>query len=574
MVCEIRRVPLAPDTAHGDISTLLARGEAALHTHHLPDAATAFKHVLARAPDNIVALAGHAEALLRSGDFSKALSLAKRARQLAPDELRPVFVLAPAAICVRDAQTTTECFDRLQQLDDQPATDMVRFWTDRLLEHDRTSEALTIYKSFITAMPPDAERSMTYADMLLRIRRPDLALEHISAAIRLAPNRAPPYVQRARSLIQQGEFESAKADAHHAISLDPAFVRAYALLAEIDPSAIEEAGRKELQRAIDNETVPLTQRGAAGLALGVALEARADYDAAFAAFTAGNAHLRQHESQSGGPYDHAATQARVAAEKALFAPSVLARTPTAPERGAGLIFLTGMPRSGTTLVDQILSTHSRIDSVGENPRSEHLRGDFDKRQSDSGNDVGAIIDRHAAAWENAYRESLAQTDQSKDYVVDKQLTTFWNVGFLSQLFPAAKFVLLRRNPVDVCLSMYCRSFRGHFAVSNDLEALGRYYRCFEDISRYWEETLPNRIISIAYQDVIENFDATMSRVFAHCGLEFEPGVRDFHKNTRRVFTMSASQVRKPLNSSGLDRWRRYERHLQPLINALGDLAPG
>jgi hypothetical protein len=197
---------------------------------------------------------------------------------------------------------------------------------------------------------------------------------------------------------------------------------------------------------------------------------------------------------------------------------------------------------------------------------------FMERAHATPEDAETILARHGEEWRRLYRQSLANA-AGADFIVDKALMNFWSVGLIANLFPDARIILMRRDPMDVCLSILRLNFLQFYAFSNDLEETAHYHRCFENMCAHWLAALPGKIKIVEYEALLEDFEARVSDMLAHCGLAMEPGCLAFHENKRPVFTLSAAQVRKGVDKSARGRWRRYERHLGALKAALA-VPPG
>ena len=180
--------------------------------------------------------------------------------------------------------------------------------------------------------------------------------------------------------------------------------------------------------------------------------------------------------------------------------------------------------------------------------------------------AGAYVD----SWRAAYMDSLNGADSRAPIIVDKMVHNFWSVGLINLLFPGARVLIMGRDPMDVCLSIFRLSFAdaNANAFSNDLDDIAHYYRAFDRICAHWQKVFPETTKTVQYEDIISDFDTTITDALSFCGLEMEDACRNFHKNKRAVFTLSAAQVRKGLYKSAAGRWRAYEKHLDGLKRAL------
>lgn len=235
------------------------------------------------------------------------------------------------------------------------------------------------------------------------------------------------------------------------------------------------------------------------------------------------------------------------------------------------VFVVGMPRSGTTLVEQILSSHREVSGAGELKEIEQLRHQvgFDHRRAQGEiyrrDEIGAIREvaeadfrRTAEVYlQRLSREAIPATLK----VVDKMPTNFLNLGWIATLFPGATIIHCRRNPMDVLVSSFCQNLNAPFC---DLDVLPEYYRQYRRLMRHWESVLPVRIQPVDYETLVTDPEPNIRRLIEACELHWDPACMNFHHNRRPVRTPSKWQVRQPMYRSSVDRWRRFQSHLTAL----------
>jgi hypothetical protein len=284
---------------------------------------------------------------------------------------------------------------------------------------------------------------------------------------------------------------------------------------------------------------------------------------AIAQLHAGNAIKRQSVG-----YDEARALGLFERVKQTFDADFMA-TPRAGFADGAPIFIIGMPRSGTTLVEQIISSHPEVGAAGEIAAMNEVAralGPF----PDAARGFG---DADFSRLGQEYVRRLRARAPAAAHVTDKTPSSVYFVGLIHLALPNAKIVHVMRDPVDTCLSCYSRLFTHEQAHTYDLAELGRYYRAYHDLMRHWHDVLPEgRMLDVRYERIVADTESEARRMLAHCGLAWNERVLTFHQNHRAVNTASASQVRQPIYSTSVARWRRYETHLQPLLTALGDLA--
>jgi tetratricopeptide (TPR) repeat protein len=240
--------------------------------------------------------------------------------------------------------------------------------------------------------------------------------------------------------------------------------------------------------------------------------------------------------------------------------------------GRNLIFIVGMPRSGSTLIEQILASHPEVFGGGERddiPRiARGLRKTLNRREGFPEN-VRQLDVREADFIATMHLRRVAKVAGSDHAFVDKHLMNYVYVGLIATLFPGAKIIHCRRDPLDTCLSCYFQNFDA-LTIAHDLTLLGNTYQLYSRMMQHWKTCLDGAILDLQYENLVQAQEETVSRLLAYCDLRFDSRCLDFH-NTRRVAqTASSIQVKSPIYSSSIGRWKHYRRHLQPLIGILGE----
>ncbi len=364
------------------------------------------------------------------------------------------------------------------------------------------------------------------------------------------------------ALMELGRFADSAAAYRRALAKDPNNVGAWLGLTSIKSFSPEERDIAAIDRVAQSPNLKKYDRAQILFALAGALERKEDYDRAFPNFQSANGIMRQLK----GSELHTVIARHDALRKRF---QTIAAPTNAYEHPAGTprpIFIVGMPRSGTTLVEQILASHPEVRGTGEltllycailagvplyPDGLEHLDGKGLK-----------AISKH-------YLMGLADLAEGARYATDKLPVNYERVGLIAEAFPEAPIIHLRREPLDVCVSCYTTIFFEGQSFSYDLEELGRYYRLYRDMMTHWKAVVPaDRLIELVYEDLVADPEPQIRRLLEHCGLPWSDACLRFHENERPVQTASATQVRQPLYSSSVGRWRRYEKHLQPLIDLL------
>ncbi len=371
-------------------------------------------------------------------------------------------------------------------------------------------------------------------------------------------------------LKEQGCFEEALACWEAALKIDPDFVLAHYNRADLKTFAAGDPGLRDLRSlAAKIDRFPPASATHIHFALAKALDDVGDYDGAFGHLLAGNLLKRRELS-----YDHAATAKVCRAIKEFFTSGCLEQLAGGGHGSPLPVFIVGMPRSGTSLVEQILASHPSVHGAGE-------RAGFDLSLDEvlgirlTGEkypvEFAATEPGRLQAVAMRYLDRLSRGGgKGALRITDKLPANYFNLGFIRLALPNARIIHLAREPLDTCLSCFSKLFRDDAQkFSYDLVELGGYYRCYRDLMAHWQEVLPEgAVLEVRYESLVTDLEQHARRIVSFCDLEWDDRCLRFFETARPVETASAVQVRRPPYSSSIGRWKRYEKHLGPLKAAL------
>jgi Flp pilus assembly protein TadD len=422
-----------------------------------------------------------------------------------------------------------------------------------------------------------AQHNLGYVSQTLGLWREAAAA--YEAALALRPDAAETEFNLAAALAVLGRTDAATLR-YRSLTADSALaLRALTAMALLDASAVSDAELAGLRRASSDPAVDPDIRAGLLFALGEVLEARRADEEAFAAFAAGNRlkHQRLVAAANGpaGPAAHPKAIARDHARsierlKSMFTPDFIAAHKGGGNATARPIFIVGMPRSGSSLIEQILSSHPAVQGLGESPA---LAETLERHRA---YDPAQPMDRaHFRDLADVYLAELrARGWKPGARPVDKTLESFLHVGMISLMFPRAVVLHSARDAVATCFACYRQLFAAGNETLYDLGQIGAEYVGYRAVMDLWREVLPGRVVDVSHEALVRDPETQIRWLVTEaCGLAWDPACLDFHRTQRSVRTASVAQVRQPIFTSSLQRWRRYERHLGPLFEALGPYAP-
>ena len=437
-----------------------------------------------------------------------------------------------------------------------------------LLAAGRLPEAEAEARSLLQVEPENPQNWVALGTVCVRMLRQEEALAAYEEAARLNPSQ--PKLRLSIGHIHKtlGRREQSEQAYHDCLRLDPACGEAWWSLADLKTYTFSDAQMEAMQQQLIPDSADTNNQAQLHFALGKALEQRRQYARAFAHYASGNS-LRRKTS----PFDIRQFEDKTRRVIACFDAAFFRERAGSGEPDPAPIFIVGLPRSGSTLVEQILASHSSVEGTMELPNVLTLVREFDHaggRNDGYPEQVRTASAQRLAELGRRYLQETRPIRAGRPRFIDKMPNNFSHIGLIHSILPNAAVIDVRRHPLDSCFS----SFKQHFAQGQsftyDLEDLGRYYRCYLALMDHWDRVLPGRVMHLQYEALVRDPDTHIRRLLEHCGLPYEQACANFHETRRPVRTASAEQVRQPLYSSGIGYWKHFENELEPLRRALGD----
>lgn len=503
------------------------------------EAARLYRELLQQSPNNVDAMRLLAGVLAaRSSKVEEAEALLRKAISLAPDYALAFLDLGGLLHDQYRYAEAMECLQRASRLQPQAAKPLYML-ASTLAPAGRTSEALDTYREVLKRHPRHAGARLGLGHTFKTIGRVQEAVAAYRECNRIRPD--------------NGEV--------------------YWSLANLKTYRFTDDEVREMQSRLARAD-ELTEKSTVHFlfALAKAHEDNGDFDAAWDCYARGNAKQRMLER-----YDPVQTEVANDAILEVFDRSLLQKKGGQGHLDASPIFVVGLPRSGSTLIEQILASHSMVEGTSELPYLGRVATSLNRNRADGLNYPHAVRELKAQHFKVLGQYYLRQaqlhryTDRPR--FVDKMPNNFPTIGFLHLILPNAKIIDARRHPLDCTLSCYRQLFAKGQTFVYDLADIGEYFLEYQRMMDHWHEVLPERVLTMQHEDLVTDFDGQVRRLLDYCGLPWEDACANFHETERPIRTASSEQVRQPIYAKSINFWRNYEAHLGELIEILAPVLP-
>ncbi|MBT3550466.1 MAG: tetratricopeptide repeat protein [Rhodospirillaceae bacterium] len=528
----------------------------------LPEAEQAYCRALEIDPTNGAALNNLGTICMRGGDFDRSVDLFTRYLSGEPNDPAVLSQRAAAFIelaRLEDAERDLETVFRV-------APDSIIGLKTRAklnIAREQWAAARADLETVIPSEPDDAQTFASLATIASKLDDNALSVALNKKALALDPSSANIYCNLGIALSEMGDLDGAETSLRAALDLQPGHISAIFSLGTgrglLDGDILAQAEKLAASGDLDDE-----QRTKLKFALAHQYQKRSDYGRAFQMAVAANAlRKRKLENDNKGfsPDYHRDFLERI---KTVFSGQFFAGRKSNLDPPAQPIFILGMPRSGTTLVEQIMAGHSAIETAGELDLIE----DLSRSMPDFPGAVANLPEQTIAQLAKTYLAGTGERRPNASQVIDKMPFNFIFLGFIHLLFPGARVIHCRRNLRDTGVSCFFQRFEKPHAWSTDLAHLGLYLKSYEALMDHWKQVLPDAMLEVDYEKLVSNPETVGRQIMGYVGIDWDPKSLQFHERRSNVTTASKWQVREPVYTRSIDRWRQFESQLKPMIDAM------
>jgi tetratricopeptide (TPR) repeat protein len=440
-----------------------------------------------------------------------------------------------------------------------------------LLHEQKYPQAYEVIDPMLKVEPNNSDLRRMYAAACVGLGRHEAAIELYQQLLVESPESCLLCVLLGHSLQAVGRQTQAIESYRKAAAIRASFGDAYWSLANLKTYHFSENEIRQMRAEESRPSADAVDRYHLCFALGKAYEDRREYEESWKFYEHGNA-LKRCESH----YRPEITETEIRMQMEVCTAQFFSERAGSGAPNSDPIFILGLPRSGSTLIEQILASHSLVDATQELQEIPRIVGEMEGLRPYPNNPSypSVLVDLSPAEFRSLGERYVTDTRcyrASKQFFIDKMPNNFRHIGLIHLLLPNAKIIDVRREPMACCFSNLKQLFAGGQEFTYSAEDIAGYYRSYLELMRHWDDVLPGRVLHLSYEDVVEDLPGNVQRILTFCGLEFEPACLEFYKLQRSIHTASSEQVRRPIFREGLLQWRNYEQWLGPLRDALGDV---
>ncbi len=536
-----------------------------LGRHEAGDAA--LKHASELSP--LQAKLDNATRLFAEGKFRESEKLAKEVLSEKPRDVNAALLLARIALNARAYADAEQLLRKILEI----APRFTVAWHElgvALKEQGKEMEAALALESSLEHDPNNPTSHYYYAAALAMAGKTEEARDSYQQAVTLDPNQVGAFLGLGHVLKTLGDQDGGIAAYRRAIELKPNFGEVYFSLSNLKTFRFSDSEISEMVKRIEDTSLLPESVVHFAFTLGKALEDRGEYDNAFDYYARGNEEYRKMIS-----YDPVQTAVSHKKIKETFQTDFFDRV---LESGTGAkdaspIFIVGLPRSGSTLLEQILASHSLVDGTSELPDlgivSQMVTDKKKGRYFPSG--LLEMSDDELTGLGKHYLERVDQHRRGAPFFTDKMPNNFAHIGLLQAILPRARIIDARRHPLDSCVGCFKQHFAAGQTFTYDMFELGEFYLEYDGLMSHWNDHLPGKILRVQYEDVVSDLKSQVKRILDFCELPFEDSCLNFHQTKRSVRTASSEQVRQPIYKGSMNTWQRFDKQIEPLKEILDSL---
>lgn len=530
-----------------------------------------YRQVLAIAPDYLETINNLGAVLTELEHPEEALTELLKVIRARPGYADAHCNIGNAFLLLEDFDKALAAFNQtLALMPDNPAALLGLARTYK--EKDALDEARAAVEQALALAPEKAEAYSLSGDIYTRIETYEEAEAAYRQALALDENGLGAHLGMGQLQMELGQLDAAQASYRRAMEIDPEEVAPHVFMAQARKIKPGDDTLTRLEAEAEHiDTLPPTRALSLHFALGKAYDDLKEYDRAFPHFAAGCRIKRAHIQYDAGIQDQVTQNIRD-----FFSQETLARLRGAGDPSDLPIFVLGMPRSGTTLTETIIASHPDVHGAGELRDLLALANQPKEGMASEGYPLSmhGLTQDDLTRMGARYVAGLRQRSATARHITDKMPANFLAVGLIHLMLPNAKIIHVKRNAADICLSGFTKLFNNSQYHTYDLAEMGRYYVNYAKVMEHWRSVLPeDAFLEVQYEELVTDKEAQTRRLIAFCGLKWNDACLESHKTERSVKTASITQVRQPVYTSSIERWRRYEKHLHPLFEALGEYAP-
>jgi tetratricopeptide (TPR) repeat protein len=547
-------------------TTRMALGRAMAESGHGPESEKEFKEAFRLDP--VKAALAKAEQAQREGRLEDAEKVLRELLAGDPDNSKALRMLGMIALEANRFKAARKMLERAVEL----APGSVLGWNDLAnfhLKQDRYDQALETVQRAVELDPKMVHSYVMRGNILTKAQRHEESLEAYGKALEISPLNAGALAGMAHVLKTIGRQEESVEAYRKCIRAHPHFGEAYWSLANLKTFEFDDEEVKVMEQMIGQNNLADEPKVNFYLSLGKHYENEKDYDRAFENYLQGNDLRRQYEI-----YDPVQTQVIHDRLIKVFNHQFFEARAGSGDPDPAPILVVGLPRSGSTLIEQILASHSMVEGTMELPDLSRTIGELNKYSKDKVEypEAALLLSlEDTQTLGKAYLDSTMRYRSDKPCFIDKMPNNFSSIGFLQLILPNAKVINAHRHPLDSCLGCYKQLFFKGQSWTYDQFEIGQYYLQYQRIMEHWHQVLPGKVLDVQYERMVVDQEAQTRRILEHCGLPWEDQCLRFYETKRAVNTASSEQVRQPIYTKSVNFWRNYESKLGELIEILEPL---